>query len=343
MSLGDVRLEDGSLSYINRQTGDRHEVEQINLKLALQDIDSPFEADGSLTYEDETLVLRTKIDQPRAIVEGGNTPLTLTVRSNVVSLALDGQASGGEEVSIGGKTDLNVPSVRGLAAWLGAEVPMEQGFNELDIQGQLNAKADTIAFTDATLAFDEINGTGAITLATGGSVPSVTGSLAVDILDLRPYSGASQGAPGGGGPAGGPGGSAPASEEWSNDPIDFSGLKAMNADLDLSANQIFVDAFEIGKSVLAVTVKDGVLTTNLSELALYEGVGKGTLTVDGRRRNAVIRTNLSLTGVQSQPIVKALMDKDFLAGAGKIEFNLTTSGNSQRQFMRALDGRGQVF
>src|SRR6185503_7960940 len=135
--------------------------------------------------------------------------------------------------------------------------------------------ASKIAFTNAVISLDAIKATGALNVDTGGAKPVLSGRLDVDKLDVNPYlrpetksggstagnsSGAgSAGGSGGGGAAGG--GAPPASPSakssgWSDAPIDLSPLKLANADFDLSANSILYRKIQVGRSTLALHLKD---------------------------------------------------------------------------------------
>src|SRR5690606_34590030 len=111
-----------------------------------------------------------------------------------------------------------------------------------------------------------------------GAKPYLKGSLDVEQLDLNPYLPPEQEAGGGAGAA------APPQEGgggWSEEPIDLSGLNAVDADFALSVGGIQVRKIKIGKGVVNAQLKDGKLVTDLSELALYQGAGQGRMVLDG--------------------------------------------------------------
>ena len=49
-----------------------------------------------------------------------------------------------------------------------------------------------------------------------------------------------------------------------------------------------------------------------------------------------------MTGVQVQPVIKALLDKDMVNGKGNVGINIRTKGNTVNQMKAALDGKVSV-
>ena len=108
------------------------------------------------------------------------------------------------------------------------------------------------------------------------------------VLDVSPYLATPKGGGGGGGDGGGGGGGAPAATR----PVDFSGLKAMDANLNLKADAILANAIKIGPSALTVKIANGRLDANLTEMALYSGRGTGAIAIDGAVGDARDRREL---------------------------------------------------
>ena len=55
---------------------------------------------------------------------------------------------------------------------------------------------------------------------------------------------------------------------WDETPIDISGLRAIDADLRLSARELIFRDVEAGQSALAVTLRDGVLTRDAHDVVV---------------------------------------------------------------------------
>jgi AsmA protein len=65
LSLGDVRLEKGLVTYSDAQSGQAVELSDINMKVSLPDLDTPFAAEGSLVWNGEEVSLKAGGDNRR--------------------------------------------------------------------------------------------------------------------------------------------------------------------------------------------------------------------------------------------------------------------------------------
>lgn len=348
LTLEDVRLENGQVSYLDQRSGEKLVLEQIAMKLSLPNLDSPLAADGSLVYRGEKLSLSVGLANPRNFMDGKSTGLTLKLASKPVNADFKGNVTGSTPLKLDGAVDLQVPSVRGLAQWAGTPLNAPgSGFGPLAISGKASVASPKIAFSEAKLSLDNIKGTGELALDTGGVRPAVKGKLDVDKLDVNPYlppETPSKTAGGGGASGGGTGaassGAAAKSSDWSDQPIDVSALKAADADFALSAGSILYRKLQIGKSALGLHLKDGRFEADLTELALYKGAGKGKMVVDGSGAVPGISSDFNLKDVQIQPLLKDYMDMDRLSGVGAFDIAVAGHGKSQREIISALGGKG---
>lgn len=357
LKLGDVRLVGGQVSYTDDKTGVVHKLNDINLKIALPSLDDPMKAEGAVTWNKEKIELLLGLSNPNGFLNGKQTNIETKVSSAPLKLSFKGSAARTTKIKAGGALDLDVPSIRKLAAWVGSPMTAPgTAYGPLKITGQVNVDGQKHAFRKASIAIDAIKGNGDFSYDGGSRVPNVTGKLQLGMLDLNPYlppeakPGSNKAAPTGGGaspanqsaakPASS--GSKAAAAGWSNDPIDLSGLKAVNARLDLAVAGILVRKIKIGQSNVNVSLRNGVLVTDLTKMALYGGNGKAKLTANGSGRTPQVALNFDLANFQSHPFMVDAMDFDRVEGTANAKLAVTTTGGSQRQLVSALNGSGQV-
>ena len=180
-----------------------------------------------------------------------------------------------------------------------------------------------------------------------GAKPVIRGELKLDVLDANKYlppESASTGAASDDDTKSDGGGSAdkPKPQEWSDDPIDLAGLQAVNLDFDLSVQGIRIRKIKIGESALGVAIKNGLLTADLRQLKLYEGIGRAELALDGRGATPSLRKSFTLTGVNAGTLLTDAADFDRLEGSGDIEISLSATGKSQKAMVQTLDGDGAI-
>ncbi len=345
VALGEVRLEGGRLAYRDARSGAAYEVEDVNMDVSLASLDSPLKAEGGLVWNGKTVSLDLTADRPRAFLEGGTSSLGLKIESDPVRLSYDGSLDKAQTIQMAAALELEVPSIRDLAAWAGAPLVFEgDGLGPFSIKGKLSATPTRFAFTEAEIGLDGMAGRGAVTADVSGAKPDIQGELKLDVLDANKYlppeaarGDAEPESAGGGEPAGDPG-----PQEWSDEPIDLAGLKAVNLDFELGVQGIRVRKIAIGESALRVAIKDGLLTADLRQLKLYEGIGRAELALDGRGASPSLRKSFTLTGVNAGALLTDAADFDRLEGSGDIEISLSAAGKSQKAMVQTLDGDGAI-
>ena len=348
LKLGDIRLDNGSLTFVDHAAGTEEKIEAINMQLSLDDISSPLKMLGSLDYKGETIELDLGLDNPNAILAGEQSPFKLGVESALVQLGFTGDLINQGSPSTAGTIDLSVPSIKKLASWLAEPLDFAgEGLEALTISGQLNSSAERVAFTNATISLDQIQGKGEVTAELGGSIPKVVGRLDLDAVDLNPYMPPSdEGSDADAQTASESGGdgetAAPASTDWSDDPIAVPALDALDLSFELTLNSLKVQELKLDRTVLALTMADNALNAQLKEFGLYEGSGQGALSVNVAGGRPAIEQRFTLTGLQALPFLTDAADFERLEGTATAEFGITTSGGTERELVQNLNGNGNV-
>lgn len=346
LKLGKVGLDDGTVTYRDRRTGEAIKLSKINMDVTLPGIAQPMDAKGRATWNGEEVALRMHLETPRTLIDGQKTAVAVTVDSKPVSLAFNGKVTKGATLTGGGAVDLNVPSVRKLAAWAGKPIDMPgSGFGPLKIKGDIAIAGSRYSFNKAQIDFDEIHGKGDVSFDGSRKVPYVKASLQVDKLDANPYlppeKAASAPAAGTGGSSAAKGGKAAGAQtEWSNAPIDAKPLRSIDADLAFTSGPILIRKIRIDKGTLTVALHGGRMKADLTQLALYGGQGQGTVILDGSGSTLGIEEQMSLSGIKARPLLTDAAGMSWLEGGGNMTMKVAGRGNSQRQIVSNLNGNG---
>ncbi|OUR77817.1 hypothetical protein A9Q83_09885 [Alphaproteobacteria bacterium 46_93_T64] len=339
LNLGDVQIIDGSITYSDAQSNVSHEIKEANLSLDLRGLDEIFRTEGSAVWRGEKIELNTELGALRAVLKNRATSVKAAVKSAKVSLTFDGNLQSTAPLILGGSTELDVPSLKGLLAWAAEPIEANAGtFEKVSIKGEVGVNGSVYSFTNADLAFDQIQANGDFSVDLGGKVPSLKGRLDLPVLDVNPY------LTEGGGNATEEKTAAPASSEnWDSAPIDFSGLKAANAEFKLTLGKFLIQKMTIGKTSLNAVLNNGVFDLNLDELALYDGRGQGNVTVDASESQAKISQKFTLEGLQLKPFLTDAADFERLEGTGMFQLAITTVGTSQKTMVDNLNGGGKIL
>jgi AsmA protein len=339
LSLDDVRLENATLIYDDAQTGERQEIKGFNAKLSLPAATGPFDMDANAEWRGRTIAIVAHVDNPMKLGEGGTTALNASVSSgDLFSLSFEGTAATGAVPEGAGKIAISVSDLPGLLAWvevaLGPDVKLP---TTIGLSGDLTGSPDKVSLGSASISFDKNTLTGSLSAGLSGGKPFAVADLDGGDLDLRAYLPKSEGGSGGGEAT-----AASGSSDWSDDKIDLSGLSAADADIRLRANKITTGIVDTGKTDVAIVAKGQQATVTISELALYEGAVTGRLGVDRRKADPVMSIRLDVSGLQARPALQQLADYGDFLGTVNLAIDMTTSGDTERKLVSALNGKGNM-
>lgn len=255
----------------------------------------------------------------------------LGAASAVLSLIVKGEAKLAGALSYAGDVTLDVPSVRKLAAAVGASLPAGDTYGPFAVSGRASGGVDAVSFDEAKITFDAIAGTGSLKAALAGARPKITGALALGALDVTPYLPADGGGSDKSGSGTGP---------WSKDPIDLSPLRLADADLAITAKSLKVNAFSFGESALRAVLDNGKLQIDLERLQAYGGSGTGRVVVDATGAAPSYALKADLAAIQAQPLLQAAARFGAISGAGGAKIDVAGTGRSQADIMSSLAGQG---
>ncbi len=327
LQLDNVQLIDSLITFQGAE-GEPLSLEDVEARLTLASLDEPANLEAALNYRGERLNIDGAVALPRAIIEKGSSPLTASVRSGLLEASYDGtfdSASG----ALAGRVQAEGSSLRRLLAWIGTPMEGDRGFGAFSVTGQMASEANTIALTEAVLRLDALEARGALNLITQESGRlNVTGALNAPTLDLNAYlPEPTQGGEG-----------VEVDSGWSEAPIDLSGLRALDANLNLTLGRLIFQRMNFTDVALGMRVANGALDARLSRIALYNGSGSARLIADGSGAVPRVAVELNAQNVQAEPLLSDAIGFDRITGRGRIAASLVGVGRSQNAIMRSLAG-----
>ncbi len=328
LKLGDVRLVDGRISYVDAAAQQSYLAEDVDLDIRLASFSQPLEANGSMIFQGAPAQVSLVITTLRDLLDGAAADLILDATLDDAKIGADLAVTNGDELSYSGPVSIDAPDLPGLAALFGASLADAPGFDNLSAKGAAEGGAEGLRLRDAQINFDAIDATGDLALDWRGAKPKATGALQVGALDLRPYmpppTEAATGFP-----------------AWSEAALDFSSLRNIDAEFDLSAKKVYLNQIETGESRMTLVIQDGRLSADIPQMQLYEGGGSGRLVVNAKRNTPSFAGYFDFRSVQAEPFSKDVLRHDKLLGLGKMKVEFTAAGGSQAAIMRSLDGNGE--
>jgi len=342
---GSVRIAEGEIGGLGLASAvggdpEADRLTDLGMEIDLEGLENPISLSGSLAWRGEAFSLTGEAATAQ-LLAGQAAPVSLTVKGNRLSAGFNGQAS--RSGALDGAVSLETADLRGLMAWMGQPLGSGGGLKRFKASGIFGVKGDTVTFEETRFTLDETSGeaNGRVVLA---GKPSVTARLDLRELVLDPYlGGANASASGGanassGASSGGNGGGTSGGKGWSTAPIDFSGLKAVDADFKLTTSEIRWYKIKIDQSALSTTIKNGVLTANLENLALYGGKGTGTVTLNGAAATPQLRAKFSMANLNAHPLLRDAADFAWIEGKAAIDLDVSSKGASEQALVEGLNG-----
>ncbi len=376
LSLEDVRIEGGTIRYVDERTGVAEEVQTLDARLSLSSISSPLDAKGSLIWRGEPVAFETRLASPKLLTEDRPARLTLKVSGRPAEIDYDGAVTLGRTPEVEGTVAVKAPSLKALMALLGATIPEATALGATSLNGRLKANEAAVSISEMTLGVDNLSVQGALTVEPRGGRPMLRGNLQIAELDLNRYAlptaGAAASVPSVKAravpsqkiaPAGKPAQSiedllranpnqpAPAGTRvqgytrrlgWSEETIDLSAFRLFDADLKLALGSLIYRGLKVGQTQMRVGLKDRALTAHFDDVQLYDGRGRGLLTIDGTTPVPVIGANLAVDGTSAAHLLKDAADFEWVAGRAKVNFAVSGQGMTEHQIMSSLQGKADV-
>ncbi len=326
-SLGDVRIVRGKAVYRDGGADKSYTAEDIGIRIVLTSLKEPLEVKGDMIFQGEPSTVDIVLTNLAEIMRQEPSNLKLDAKIGAATFGADLTIELKDALRYRGPVQLNAPDLPAFAALVGTQIADAPGFDKLMLSGDVDGGDQSLRLSNARVVFDDIDAQGVMSLNWSGARPKASGVLSTDELDMRAYlpppTPDAQGFP-----------------AWSTAQMDFTGLRNIDADFDISTNAIFLNDLKIGESRLKLTVINGRMTTDIPELSMYGGQGSGRLVVNARGSTPTFSGNFDMGAVQAEPMSLDLFKHDNLLGLGSFTFDFNASGNSQEAIMSSLDGTG---
>ena len=333
ISLGQVEINGGKLTFIDHQSKETKIIDQLDLAITMPSLRQALNLSGSVRYMAQTLELESIITSPAKAINNQPFAVELNLTSALVKLNYQGEVvQQGEELN--GKLSLSGDSVKALLNWQNiALVAKDEAFNKFSLSTNMGFANNKLTLNKLKVSLDalEFNGSTAITLSEPLNISS---TIDLGILDLNPYL------------------PEPSSEVettptddqvsqpivWDNTELDLSVLRSINANISIKSSQLLVRDIKLGKNELALMLNKGVADVQLKSFQGYEGNGSGAIKLNANKKPYQITTKFDLANINAEPLLTDAVGFDKLIGKGQLAWDLSTQGISQREFIKQLNG-----
>jgi AsmA protein len=334
ISLGQVEINGGKLTFIDHQNKQTQVIDQLNLAVKLPSLQQPLKLTGSVRYMAQVLELESSITSPAKAINNQPFSVELDLSSALLKLNYQGEViQQGKELS--GKLSVSGDSIKELLNWQNIPLPAkDEAFNKFSFKSNIGFANNKLSLEQLIVSLDalEFKGTTSIALTTP---VNITSKIDLGVLDLNPYlpepSTVVETPPSDD--------KAPQPIVWDNTPVDLSALGSINANISIQSSQLLVRDIKLGKNELAIVLNNSVADVQLKSFQGYEGNGSGKIRVNASKKPYQITTKFELANINAEPLLTDAIGFDKLLGKGQLTWDLSTQGLSQREFIDKLNGQ----
>ncbi len=323
-NLGAISIVDGEATLHSAGHSWRTKLDHVDLALDWRGVSAPVTANGSFSWLGDMVETSLWIGKPQDALAGVASPLVAKFDGPALSLSLDGTAAWGPSPRYDGKIAANAASVGRLASRLGAAPAIaDLGSAGLDGTARLDSKGLSLSGARLTIAGARFDG--ALSLATSAARPALSGTLATETMDLTPLAALLPrlSSRGGG---------------WSEEPLPFVDLGALDVDLRLSATNFRLGRLTAQGTGVSILCDAGRLEASLVDAKAFGGDIKGGITATRVDDGYGLRAQATFAGVDMAAMLFSPRQIPRLSGQGLGTISVESSGSSVASLLRSLRG-----
>lgn len=374
--LKDVHIEDGTVRIIYNAEGAERRIEHIDASLSLPHLVDPLTAKGDFDWKGLRVGFDLKLESP-ADLETRSARLDLALDTDAIDGSFGGYVAAKPAFSAEGDLAVKSQSVPSVLAWMRQQPPSATAIGTGELNSHVAWRQGEISFTQTRFALSHATGQGQAVVTLKSPRPYLRAAFALETLDLNPFFAKAPGPSGEAASAAQPAGatehvqpksgrstdlssspesggdaeaeapmaeSAPAPQAPDAAPAHVANVMpaAFDADVNVNVSQTKVARLTIGPSSLGLSLRDGVLDANLSDMQIYDGQGNGKFTLDASKPVPAFTSHLVLDNVSLQPLLAGAAGFNLLAGRAKVELTLNGSGRTGDEIKHSLAGNSTI-
>ncbi len=338
ISLGQVEIKGGKLTFIDHTNKTTKTIDQLNLAVFLPSLRQALSVSGSVRYMAQTFELEVNVATPADVINNQPFSVKLALTSALANISYEGTIlKQGQDIK--GTLSVSADSVKRLLKWqnisLGAN---KEAFNQFSLTTRMHFANNKLALNKLSVELDKLafTGSSAITL----SEPlAINADIDLGILNLNPYL-----------PQNTKVGQVNSDTAidvstkseplvWDDSDVDLSALSLVNADIAIQSTQLLVRKIKLGENKLTLKLNNGIVAVQLLDFKAYEGSGSGTINVVANKKPYQLTSQFELTKINAQPLLTDAAGFDKLLGKGQLAWDISSQGTSQKNFVNQLNGK----
>jgi len=337
--VGEFLVSNGSVLWIDQTTGAKKEIQEFRLELRDVSLEKPIQVALSAMLDGRPVSLKGTVGPVGKEPGKGTMPVDIHVEAmKEMAMTIKGAI---QDAASAPKFDLGLAvspfSPRKLMDALGQPFPVAtsdpKALDSVALKAKIKGSPQAVAITDGSLDLDESKITFSMN-AKEFDRPDLSFDLNVDRINVDRYL-----------PP--PGEAKPETEKKAPAPkagkTDYEPLRRMVLDGKVGIGDLTVKRAKIQNLEMKITARDGLFRLDPLALKMYEGTVGGQGTFDVRTDTPQSASTLNAKGIQVNPLLSDLLQKDFLEGLFLADLAINLKGDNPQTMKQTLNGEGELL
>ncbi len=336
LKVGEFAITNGLILYIDQASGTKREISNVSLRLMELSLDQPIRLTLSALMDGKPLSLEGQVGPLGQDPGKGKIPVDVSVKLfKILDMGLKGSLT---DLLASQQFDLTFAispfSPQKLMAAAGQPFPVAtadpQALNRLALKGHVKGNPQSVSVSDGVLELDESK----MDFSLKGkdfAKPDLFFDLKLDKINLDRYL-----------PPPSKEKSVGESKKAEPKKTDYSPLRKLVLDGTIQIGALTVKNAKMQDIKLKVAGKNGLFQLDPMTANLYQGNLSTKGSLDVSQEVPKTNVNLQLKGVQAGPLLKDLIQKDFIEGVAESNALIAMSGDEPDKIKRTLNGKGQL-
>ena len=183
--IGNFTLENGAISYADRQSGTDIALRDVNVSFELPSLSDPIAIKGTLNYNDTPATLDLNLDSIRAFLDGKEAPVSLELKTDFSDISAKGRFLAGQDITFDLDAEADVSDMAKLAALSPTEIPNADLLKSAKLSGNYSYDGSVIKAKGADISAIGRDFTGAFKgNATLAETPVFDGQVKLDAKNI---------------------------------------------------------------------------------------------------------------------------------------------------------------
>ncbi|MGH6761878.1 MAG: AsmA family protein [Phyllobacterium sp.] len=310
--FGRITFEGGTIIYKRPGATGEKQITKLNGTFNWPQTSVAASFQGSAVWAGETIEVDTTTDSPLLLIAGGTSPLRLKLTSAPMALTYNGTVNLSGDLFFQGDFSAKSPELGKALHWVGADSRPGDAIGSFSLEAAATATRKRVKLDNLSISVNDSPANGILEIGFEKEMPSITGTLAFNSLDLHSFLAAFTPLP---------------DDANSQAVIDTSFLKQIDLDLRLSAKTATAGKIKLANVGATAQVKGGRADFDIGDATAFNGSVEAGFSLVQTEEQTTSELRLTGIDVDSAALFPALgLGQRFALGKGTVSLMLKGPG-----------------